>query len=362
MNYFQTFKYILLIWLIFNLISSCQTGGDIVFNNDRSIIKRIFGEEIKNIEPAIIKKIGLIDTAVLIIKENDGSNPNVLNVYSLKNYKKLSAVGEYGISNLEFKSPKYDNQYYIKQGETYCKILDANNYDIREYKLRDLLEGKLILTNRIMLPSELVLRYNSIWLTSDSTLIGDYRSILTSKPYRFFIYNLKNNSADWLEFYPEIEFDFKSNKNSQVYTSFCSFSESYGRMGSAMHYIKRVDFMNFDGSGKTESVFEDSSYDSLKHKFNILSDRKSKIFYTASFAGKKYFYATCAGTTLENYIKNKGNMQLHLFDWGGRLKKVYQLDQMNLGHFLIDEKTSTMLIVKFDSSKQKHIVLKYKLI
>lgn len=341
------------------IILSCNNYPKIVINTI-DVSKTITSENVPSITETFIKKLGIIDTVLLVISDEE-EKQSALNFYSLANLNKISEMGQYGISSVDFKSPKYDNQYYKKDNETYFLIPDANNYNIRTFSLNDAIKGINKPVSTMMLPPELVLRYNSIWLTRDSVLIGNYRGILKSKPYRFFFRDLKTKKMTWIDNYPKINFKVESNKLSSFYSSFCGFNDDLKIFASAMQFFKRVDFVGYNGTKKIEASFKSSEKEGIAYTSNILTDKKSHLFYNASYAGKKHFYAAYADATQKDYGNNIGNMQLHIFNWDGTLYKSVQLDQMLLGNFVIDENRGLLYIVNFSKKNNKSKVLKYNL-
>lgn len=299
--------------------------------------------------------VGIMDSMLLVIDR--GERP--VHFYTLQS---LQPSGSLGGAKVSVTNPFYFNQYWKESDSTYFIIADAKTNRLLKFNAHAMLHDPGAAPEwSYRLPAELIMKFNSIFLTKDSSLIGGFRSTDIKNTGRFFVYDLRTKKMKWTKDYPSTTEKIAGIYLPYYYYSFCAFNRDAQVMASAMRLFKRIDLLGADGEIRRSIVFKSTLNYVPPAGPGGSQDASAPVFYNDAFGGEKYFYATCVNKSLNDYLANKGNMELQVFDWEGHLVKLLKLDRMYLGKFAVDEKNKKLYIVNFGADREQYPVLEYDL-
>lgn len=341
------------------LLSSCDPSGKENLVRDVPIEPGIFrGEPATGIIQNHPKALGIADSILIVIDEFEEP---LINFYSLRTLAYLGGYGRFGNGPGEFLNPEYYGQSFYENDSLCFLIVDSKKNALVKLNLKRILHNGHSNTSwSVRLPSDLFNGFSSLFLTEDSTVIGNYRSSLRYyRTGRFFSYNIATGKIKWSDYYPHLDVTIRNNQKPYYYYSFGSFNPDRVILASAMSLFKRVDFIDTKFKILNSTIFATDSGD-IPNPEDVGSPRLTQYF-NASFAGKYSYYALCINGTLSDYVNDVGKMQLYLFSWTGDLKKVLNLDRMYLGLFAVDETLQTLYVINFGHNREREPILKYDL-
>ena len=363
----------LLLCLVFQFfISGCMSqkndGVDIViekipdtFNLKGYPINDTFFKELKD-RPRLI---GLIDTLLVFIDQARGNQS--LEFYSLRDFSFVASYGKKEIdSSLYLSNPYYFNQFWKKSDSTLFLLADMKTNVLKQFNLTKILNNNKTTPDwTLRLPSDLIFRFNTIYMQNNSLLLGDYRP--SSNDYnlkgKYFIFNPKSREINWKDMFSASDNELPSNVIPYYYYSYLAYNASLGVTVSAMHYFNKINILNENGE-KLKSISMSNSKNLSTPKIDKTTesiDTSSIVYFNDVFASTKYFYAISIENTINYYLSDVGKMKLYVFDWNFTPKTIIYLDRVFLGKFIVDEKSNELIIVNYGKDSERYPLIKYKL-
>jgi len=332
----------------------------IVIKEETAKIDTLKGYPVVGIDSAEISSIGIIDTVLVVVTPHSNA---YLNFYALRDLKFMGKYGTRGDSSYQFMNPRYDNQYYVKDNETYFYLTDYRKNLYLKFNFRKVLEDTIVRPEwTVRLPPYLISGYASLLGWRDSLIYGS--SISSRYKGRFFVYDIKKRKTSWIKNFSKVDsVDIPASAEAYYYYAQNAFNMKKGIMASAMTLFKRVDFVIPDSNKIQTSIFENAAtrpIPVIKPGNAMMPYADTKTYYITTYGGNNYLYALCLNKEYANYFQENSNMELHIFSWDGQLKKIYYLDQSYLGFFAVDEKQNKLYTIKY-RNESKPAVVRYDL-
>lgn len=347
------------LWLVITIvILGCQSINEKKITNIPKATQNIIlkGVPVKAINNVHIRSIGIIDTAIIVINEN---KQPLVELYSKNTFSKLAAFGYMGNTDTSVNYPIYENQYWKTGNGIEFFFMDATKGYYLNLSLKDILNKKGI-TNakKKFIPSKIARDFLYMFKTEDNHLVGNHFE--NTIKGRFFDYDVTNNKIELHAYLNDHEKPIPENMLYEYNYSFGACKPGSDLFAFSMKYCKRIDFIDYSNSKKYYAVFAGSKEYPSSIRRNLNSN-DFHSYYTRSFGGEKYLYSFCINNKYLNYLKNKGNMELHIFSWEGELMKVVSLDRIHLGGFIVDEKNKILYCLNLEKDRVQTPILKYDL-
>jgi hypothetical protein len=334
--------------------------SSIVIKEETGKIDTLKGCPIVGIDSSGITSIGIIDTVLLVVTPHSAA---CFNFYALSDLRFLGKYGTRGDSSYQFMNPRYDNQFYKKDNETYFYVTDYRKNLFLKFNLEKVLKDSIVRPEwTVRLPPYLISGYASLLGWRDSLIYGS--SISSHYKGRFFVYDIKKRKTNWITNFCKVD-SAKIPTRAEAYYYYAQnvFNMQKGILASSMTLFKRIDFFIPDSNKIRTSIFESavkSPSPVVKADNSLPPYADTKAYYITAYAGNNYLYALCLNWEYSNYFKENGNMELHIFSWDGQLKRICYLDQAYLGFFVVDERQNRLYAIKF-SIENKPSILSYNL-
>ncbi|SFW61550.1 hypothetical protein [Chitinophaga sancti] len=331
--------------------------NSIVIKEEAAKIDTLKGHPVAGIDSAEISSIGIIDTVLVVVTPHTDA---YLNFYALSDLKFLGKYGTSGDSSYQFMNPRYDNQYYVKDNETYFYLTDYRKNLYLKFNLRKVLGDTIVRPEwTVRLPPYLISGYASLLGWRDSLIYGS--SISSRYKGRFFVYDIKKRKTSWIKNFSKVDsVDIPANAEAYYYYAQNALNMKKGIMASAMALFKRVDFFMLDSNKIQTSIFESAAKSPIpvvKPGNEMLPYAETRAYYITTYSGNNYFYALCLNKEYANYFQENTAMELHVFSWDGQLKKVYYLNQSYLGFFAVDEMRHRLYAIKYRNENKPAVVV-----
>jgi hypothetical protein len=338
--------------LLLSILACTKRKREIIANKDLFLNKQILVGDPINIKVGPIKSIGIAGGYMVIVNNKSNLRFNIVDLDDMKKVKEIL------IDSTKFlKNPFYFNSYWIdKKGNVDFEIVDFTLNQFTVFSMSDFV-NKDTVTPKIIrnIPFRLIKKYTQIYTVDSKTLLATSTSSDLSEG-KVFLY--KNIELKWLPFTPKMLDSDGGDQLRYIYYSFISYNRKHSEFALAMKYFPVVEFYKDNGEH-----IKDIQITALPDDFKpgFLERPTAKQYYNSTFAGDKYFYALCLDAAQGNYGKNIGNMELHVFDWGGNLISISKLDRMFLGNFIVDEKHENLIIQSFVKTDKQHPLVQYSL-
>lgn len=257
----------------------------------------------------------VVDTFLLMYTPN---NDCLLSIYSLNN---LSKIGDYitkGKGSNEFLYlTVIDNGSTTHNGDVELQLLNDNQQSVISFDiLESINQGRAVLCDTIMLNSNDKYKYNQIYYTNDSLLIGEANSELITIDRT----NMSTRSA--FSLYSLSDYDFS------VTFGVKAVKPDGTKWVQVMMLLNQVNICNIDGSDAKSVSF-------TKKMINPKSIKPSD----SPMAMDVYYrdVKTTNNSIICCYLPNSdASTELQFFDWNGSVKYVLKLD-CHIPYISVDE-------------------------
>ncbi|MEE1946002.1 hypothetical protein VRU48_12850 [Pedobacter sp. KR3-3] len=338
-------RYIYLIAIL--ILASCGGNKTEIKNEKNYLLEPILsGAPFKIDNVSSIKSFGKLGDYMLIAR--DTINPQ----FQLVDINKQTVVKSFGFDKQQLKNPFYFNNFWSNpKSDISFEVIDFGTNQIKTFSLSNVLGNDTLKIENKDIPFDFIKKYYQLLTLDSSALLGSYGG-RDLKKGKFFIF--EDKKTKWVPFGPHIADPIARDDLKYIYYSFSSYNRNRSVFASAMKYFKRVEFYSKEGGLLKEISFNNEK---LNYGSGFLDHPNSSVYFNSSFAGAKYFYGLCIDSEQSNYVKNKGNMKLYVFDWEGDLKKIIKLDRMYLGNFIVDESTNKLIAQSFVKDDQAPFIV-----
>ncbi|MDO8995652.1 hypothetical protein [Sediminibacterium sp.] len=309
-----------------------------------------------------IKMLGLADTIAVVIE--DSARPRI-RYFDLIGEKELGSFISDKSNSMTLVNPIYFNQFYYRKGRLFYNLIDLKkNYILNIDLGKSMLDSNYQFDSKRFLPYNLVLKFNSLFITNDSSYIGTYRGNRDVKKNiggKLFLYNILTNELNFSSYYPEVSHERLMQKNEypNYYYNYSCFNENKQILASFNKLFHQVDFVDLRNK-KQLSVINNEKYfpPNIDSAFPI--KLSTQEFYYSVFAGEKYAYGLCLNGPHKRFIEDSGGTELHLYEWDGTFKKIIKLDKSRLISFFVIEKSGLLFATHY-SEKFGYSIIKYNI-
>ncbi|MBX2915958.1 MAG: hypothetical protein KF856_11880 [Cyclobacteriaceae bacterium] len=295
------------------------------------------------------------DSLLLLIDRN--ADP-AINIYSLKDLKKIAATGKRGKGPFEFVTPKLEGATFALHDTLYTYVSDFNAHILYRLNITKLLVGKADHFEKIDdIHHEIAPGWQELYPIDERKVIGN----LWYGDGRVFVWDRINQSVKLIPNFPKTAVPLSKDKVGFFYSNFGGYSREKKVFASAMQTFKRVDF--FDSNGlltKTFKFEKDKAHPQFRDD-GPLFPLDYTFYFGRTYSSSNFFFAVCQNKKADQSIPSQGNYELYVFNWDKNFIGKWNFTRPNLGPFAVSERNKKLYAINYGADMEDYPIIVYDL-
>lgn len=308
-----------------------------------------FGE----ISPEWIEVVA--DSMLLIVDRN--ANP-AINIYSLKNSRKIISTGKRGNGPFEFITPKLEGASYTLNDSLFIYVSDFNAHILYRLNISKLLSGHPNHFEKIDdIHHSIAPGWQEMYPIDDRRVIGN----LWYGNGRIFIWDRKSQNVTLIANFPKTSISLTQDNIGYFYSNFGGYNPTRKIFASAMQTFKQVDFFDSNGSVlKTLKFEKDKKHPEFKPD-GPLFPLDYTFYFGRTYSTQNFFFALSQNKKADQSTPSTGSYELHVFNWDQEFIGKWNFTRPNIGPFAVSEKNKKLYAINYGEDMEDYPIIVYDL-
>jgi len=294
------------------------------------------------------------DSLLLLVDRN--ADP-AINIYNLKNLKKIASAGKRGNGPFEFITPKLEGSSFTLNDTLYAYISDFNAHILYRLNISKLLAGipdefeKIDDVHYTIAPG-----WQDMFPVNDKIVIGN----LWYGDARMFIWNRNNQTVKFIPNFPEAKVHIPKDKIGYFYANFVGYNPKKKIFASAMQTFKQVDFFDSAGNHLKSLKFEKDNLHPEFKSDGSLFPPDYNFYFGRTYSTSSYFFALSQNRRADQPAPSN-NFELYLFSWDQEFRGKWILSRPNIGPFTVSERNKKLYAINYGNDMEEFPIIIYNL-